>query len=79
MSLGRPELEVSSFFMAKVGDTLGPEAVGSPVHFVFLSLIFVFCFLFDYTHDRQKFPGQGLNLHHSSDQSRSSDKAKSLT
>ena len=30
-------------------------------------------------HSRQKFPGQGSNLHHSSDPSSCSDKAGSLT
>ena len=38
-----------------------------------------FFFFFDYTHDMRKFPGQGSNLHNSSDLSHSSDNPGSLT
>ena len=39
----------------------------------------LFFFFLDHTHGMWKFPGQGLNLRHSSNQSYSSDNTGSLT
>ena len=46
----------------------------------FFIILFYFIFIiFGRAHSMQKFPGQGLNLHCSSNQSHSSDNARSLT
>ena len=42
-------------------------------------LLLLFFFLLGHTHSMWKFLGQGSNPHHSSDQSHSSDNARSLT
>ena len=40
---------------------------------------FIYLFIFGYSHGREKFLGQGLNLHHSCDPSHSNDNARLLT
>ena len=47
-------------------------------HLLFIQ-IHQFFFFFGCTHDVQKFPGRGSNLHHSINLSHSSDSARSLT
>ena len=44
-----------------------------------LFCFFNFAFVFGHAHGKQKFLGQGLNPHHSSDLSHSSDSARSRT
>ena len=53
--------------------------VGMHVHGLFVWFCFYLLIFFGCTCRMQKFLGQGSNLHHSSDLSRSSDNARSLT
>ena len=62
----------------KGGEEKSAEFLNLQVDTGFLFSV-LFCFVWGQAHGVRTFPGQGSNLHHSSDQSHSSDHAGSLT